>query len=94
MGMPEYRDGTYGPIKPIDEALDELRDPIERERTRSLHIGSAEELMARAEAVPVSNESEPLARILQEEVERLRRDVNRLMEKGTSGGSEVSVVGG
>ena len=74
MGMPEYRDGTFGPIKQIEEALDDLCDPAEIRRTKALHIWKAEELLARAER-PTSGD-EPLARILQEEVDRLRRDVN------------------
>lgn len=80
MGMPEYRDGRFGPIKPLDDSLRDLLDnPVERERTKALHIGRVEELTARLEAPSVSEESEPLARILQGEFSKLRLDVNRIM---------------
>lgn len=79
MGMPEYHDGSYGPIKPIDESLKDLLDQKEQMRTRALHVGKFEELLQRAEKVPDSGESESIAKILQGEFEKLRLDVNRIM---------------
>lgn len=50
MGMQEYREGGFGPIKPVDESLRELLDnPVEQARTKALHIGKFEELAQRAE---------------------------------------------
>ena len=80
MGMPEYNDGTFGPIKPVDESLrDLLENPTEQARTKSLHIGQLEELVERAKPVPASEESEPIAKILQQEFGKLRMDVNKIM---------------
>lgn len=81
MGMPEYRDGSFGPIKPIKEAIEDLLDPsgTELERTKALHIGRFEELVDRAKSLPMSDEPEPLAKILQMELESLRMDVNRIL---------------
>lgn len=78
MGMPEYHDGTFGPIKPIEESVKDLLDPStgELDRTKALHIGKIERLVALASE---TQESEPLAKILQEELGRLRMDVNKIM---------------
>ena len=95
MGMPEYRDGNFGPIKPIRESVEDLLDPsgTELERTKTLHIGRFEELVGRAKRLPDEDEPEPLARILQGEFEQLRMDVNRIMiHLGIDDKSEVLAV--
>lgn len=47
MGMPEYRDGTLGEVKPVGEAIKDLLEKVgELEFTRALHIGTEEELTA------------------------------------------------
>ena len=86
MGMPEYRDGSFGSIKPVDESLrDLLENPVEQERTKALHIGTFQELEQRLAALTVSDEpdcsedSEPLVEILKGELRELRIDVNKIM---------------
>ncbi len=78
MGMPEYHDGSFGPIKPVEESLKDLLDSStgELERTKALHIGKIEELVALASE---QKEDEPLAKILQIEFGQLRMDVNKIM---------------
>lgn len=77
MGMPEYHDGTMGPIKPVNESLrDLLNNPTEQARTKALHIGQFDELAERAKQI---GESEPLAKMLQTELYHLRMDVNTIL---------------
>lgn len=94
MGMPEYNDGTFGAIKPIDESLKDLLDEKEQQRTRALHIGKFEDLLQRAEKLADSGETEPIAKILQGEFEKLRMDVNKIMiHLGIDDKSQVLAVG-
>jgi len=79
MGMAEYRDGTFGEIKPVNEALrDLLENQPEQERVKALHIGSLEELVEKARR-PLSDVTEPLAEVLRAEFETLRMDVNKIL---------------
>lgn len=79
--MPEYRDGSFGPIKPITEAVQDLLEPANLVKTKVLHVGAFEELVQRAQMLKPSDEAEPLAKILQLEVGRLRRQMNRVLIK-------------
>ncbi len=80
MGAPEYHDGTFGPIKPIEESLQDLvGNPGEQERTRVLHIGKLKDLVQRADRLNAGEETEPLAKILQMEMSQLRMDVNKIL---------------
>ncbi len=83
MGMPEYHDGSFGAIKPVDESVKDLldRSTNELERTRALHIGKFEELIAKKEAAAegLPKDTDPLVSILQHEFGKLRLDVNRIL---------------
>ena len=92
MGMPEYRDGSFGAIRPVEEALALLTEnPDEQERTRALHIGTFEELVKRPMEIvkpvkPTTDQevTEQIAAILARDgvasaLEQLRMDVNKIM---------------
>lgn len=82
MGMQEYREGGFGPIKPVDESLrDLLENTVEQARTKALHIGTVEALEQMAKGLPEDDAGEPLARILQAEFDKLRADVNKIMAR-------------
>lgn len=79
MGMPEYRDGSFGEIKPIKQAVQDLMgsDGVELERTKALHIGRIEELtQRRAESVVGFAEGIGVSRV---EFDQLRMDVNKIL---------------
>jgi len=92
--MPEYRDGSFGPIKPVEESLNDLQaNPDEVARTKMLHIGKFEELVERTQKLSQSTAEEPLAMILQSEFGKLRMDVNKIMiHLGIDDKSEVLAV--
>lgn len=82
MGMPEYHDGSFGPIKPVEESLADLqRNPEEQAKTKMLHIGGFDELMELgSEKIRERlKNDEALALIPQSEWNRLRMDVNRIL---------------
>ncbi len=77
MGMPEYHDGSFGPIKPIEESVkDLLEQRSELERTKALHVGKFADLLQRAGKSDVPDER--LAK-LESQVEQMRLDVNKIM---------------
>ena len=92
MGMPEYQDGSFGPIKPIEEALKDLQENREEQaRIKALHIGKFEELKVLASE---GQKAEPLAELLQAEFGKLRVDVDRIMiHLGLDNRAEVLLVG-
>jgi hypothetical protein len=42
--MQEFRDGSLGPIRPVEELVDFLRNAQELERTKAVHFGTEHEL--------------------------------------------------
>ncbi len=92
MGMPEYHDGSFGPIKPVEESLADLQGNLEAQaRTKMLHIGKFADLVERAGQ---DQGEEPLAMILQSEFDKLRMDVNRiLIHLGLDNREEILLVG-
>lgn len=42
--MQEFRDGSFGPIRPAEELLEFLTNAQEIERTKALHFGTQQEL--------------------------------------------------
>ena len=45
MGMQQYKDGTFGKIKPLKEIFDAVEeDEKELDKTAAIHIGTPEEL--------------------------------------------------
>ncbi len=45
--MLEFRDGTFGPIEPIEDALPKFLDLIPTGEVRAFHVGSPRELEAK-----------------------------------------------
>ncbi len=45
--MLEFRDGTFGPIEPMEEALPKFLDLIPAGEVRAFHVGSPLELKAK-----------------------------------------------
>ena len=80
MGMPEYHDGSFGPIKLVEESLADLQGNLEEQaRTKMLHIGKFEDVVSRAGKTSERGYSEPKAEIALQEIASLRMDVNRIL---------------
>jgi len=82
MGMQEYHNGSFGPIKPVEESLKDLQEnSAELAETKALHIGTVEDLANRARNKDIENpvQEQPLAVTLQGEISRLRMDVHKIM---------------
>lgn len=78
MGMPEYRDGTLGPIMPIDEAMERLKDPDVFSKTKALHVGSFAELVERAKEIHEKAREVQMEAVVVA-VKDMQADINRIL---------------
>lgn len=71
--MQEYRDGSYGEVQEDNKLLEKvLLDQEERQRTRSIHFGSPEEL----EQIKLHGGN---AKRIMAKLEQLERKLNRVI---------------
>lgn len=86
--MQEYRDGSYGPIRELDELKQAMDDKYEMARTKAIHFGERAELEAIKQQEGSLNTRRVLAKL-----EQLERKINRvIVHLGIETPGEILVV--